>query len=220
LSGVVLSGVVLSGEVGFGCGDPLSSSAFFPPQETASTAAKIKSVRIAQLYMVIWVDPCCAACKMIARGKKNMRAVLIASLLALLTQGAALAGPRGGGGGRVVVRGGGGGYGGGRVVVNRGPVVINRGPVVVNRGPVVVGRGPVVVGGYRGGVRYVDYNRRPAIIVENYGRRPGYYWARGDWAWNGSEWIWGPGHYMVDPAYGGGVQVNVGVGAPVYNDGY
>ncbi len=116
----------------------------------------------------------------------------------------------------MVVRGG-GGYGGGRVVVNRGPVIVNRGPVVVGRGPVI--RGPVVVGGgYRGGVRYVDYNRRPAIIVENYGRRPGYYWSRGDWAWSGSEWIWGPGHYVVDPAYGGGVQVQVG--APVYNDGY
>ena len=59
--------------------------------------------------------------------------------------------------------------------------------------------------------RYYDYNRRPGLIVENYGRRPGYYWHRGDWTWDGREWVWGAGRYEVDPAY---AQVQV------YNDGY
>ncbi|HET9619775.1 MAG TPA: hypothetical protein VFP84_00315 [Kofleriaceae bacterium] len=79
--------------------------------------------------------------------------------------------------------------------------------VVEHRGPV---RNTVVVrGGYRGGyarrpiyvgrpvIRERYYNRwhRPALIVEDYGPRPGYVWVRGHWGWNGGEWIWTPGYY-------------------------
>lgn len=52
-----------------------------------------------------------------------------------------------------------------------------------------------------GRARYFDEGRRPGLIVENYGRRPGYYWVSGAWQWDGLEWIWYPGHYEVDPAY-------------------
>jgi hypothetical protein len=57
-------------------------------------------------------------------------------------------------------------------------------------------------------VRYRDYYRRPAIIVENYDPVPGYVWVQGNWNWNGYEWIWMPGHYEVDTNYDG------------YGDGY
>lgn len=95
----------------------------------------------------------------------------------------------------MVVRGGGGG--GGRVVV---------------RGPVVRSQPGVVVGGGRGYVRerYYDHGRRPGLIVESYGRRPGYYWVGGSWQWDGREWIWVAGRYEVDPNYGA---------APVYYQG-
>lgn len=43
--------------------------------------------------------------------------------------------------------------------------------------------------------RYYRHDYRPALIVENYGPRDGYYWVRGEWAWNGYEWMWQPGHY-------------------------
>ena len=123
------------------------------------------------------------------------RAVMIVMLLS----GAALAGGRGGGGGRV---GGGGGRvmgggGGGRVVVHHTPVA--------RVAPVYAGGRQVVR------TRYYDQRMRPGIIVENYGRRPGYYWVPGNWQWDGREWIWYPGRYEVDQAYG---QVRV------YNGGY
>lgn len=50
-------------------------------------------------------------------------------------------------------------------------------------------------------VRYRDYYRRPALIVENYDPMPGYIWMAGAWSWNGYEWIWAPGHYEVDQNY-------------------
>jgi hypothetical protein len=50
-------------------------------------------------------------------------------------------------------------------------------------------------------VRYRDYYRRPALIVENYDPMPGYIWMAGAWSWNGYEWIWMPGHYEVDQNY-------------------
>jgi hypothetical protein len=49
--------------------------------------------------------------------------------------------------------------------------------------------------------RYYNYYQRPALIVENYGAQPGYYWVRGSWSWTGYEWIWQPGHYEPDPNY-------------------
>ena len=57
-------------------------------------------------------------------------------------------------------------------------------------------------------VRYRDYYRRPALIVENYDAVPGYVWVQGSWNWNGYEWIWTQGHYEVDANYDG------------YGDGY
>lgn len=50
-------------------------------------------------------------------------------------------------------------------------------------------------------VRYRDYYRRPALVVENYDPVPGYIWTQGSWSWNGYEWIWMPGHYEVDQNY-------------------
>lgn len=50
-------------------------------------------------------------------------------------------------------------------------------------------------------VRYRDYYRRPALVVENYDAVPGYIWTQGNWNWNGYEWIWMPGHYEVDQNY-------------------
>ena len=49
--------------------------------------------------------------------------------------------------------------------------------------------------------RYYNYYQRPALIVENYGARPGYFWVTGRWTWDGFEWIWQPGHYEPDPRY-------------------
>jgi len=50
-------------------------------------------------------------------------------------------------------------------------------------------------------VRYRDYYRRPALIVENYDPMPGYLWIQGSWNWTGYEWSWVPGHYEVDQNY-------------------
>jgi hypothetical protein len=50
-------------------------------------------------------------------------------------------------------------------------------------------------------VRYRDYYRRPAVLVESYDPVPGYIWVRGSWAWDGYEWQWQPGHYEVDASY-------------------
>jgi hypothetical protein len=50
-------------------------------------------------------------------------------------------------------------------------------------------------------VRYRDYARRPALIVENYDAVPGYIWMQGSWSWTGYEWNWVPGHYEVDQSY-------------------
>jgi hypothetical protein len=67
-------------------------------------------------------------------------------------------------------------------------VVEHRGAVVVHRRPIYMSR-PVIREHY--------YNRyhRPAVIVENYGPRPGYIWVRGHWGWSGGEWMWTPGYY-------------------------
>ena len=122
------------------------------------------------------------------------RAGVIASVFVVLVVGSAFAG-RGGGGHRMGGGGGGrvvhGGGGGGRVVVRHTETV--RVAPAYNGGNRVVAR-----------ERYVDRNRHPAVIVESYGRRPGYYWAPGDWQWSGDEWIWYPGHYEVDAAYRSG----------------
>lgn len=50
-------------------------------------------------------------------------------------------------------------------------------------------------------VRYRDYYRRPAVIVENIQPVAGYVWNPGHWEWAGAEWQWIPGHYDVDPNY-------------------
>jgi hypothetical protein len=50
-------------------------------------------------------------------------------------------------------------------------------------------------------VRYRDYYRRPALVVENYDAVPGYIWTAGQWQWNGYEWTWIAGHYDVDQSY-------------------
>lgn len=50
-------------------------------------------------------------------------------------------------------------------------------------------------------VRYRDYYRRPALVVENYDAVPGYIWIAGSWSWTGYEWSWLPGHYDVDQNY-------------------
>lgn len=138
-----------------------------------------------------------------------VRATVIASLLVVLAKAEALAGGGRGGGGRGGGGGGGrpamvrtGGYGGGgpRVVVHHTPAVrVQPAYVGVNNRPYVR-------------ERYYDRNRRPTVIVENYGRRPGYYWVQGNYDWDGREWVWYPGHYEPDPAYGGQVRV--------YNGGY
>ena len=49
--------------------------------------------------------------------------------------------------------------------------------------------------------RYSNYYQRPSLVVEQYGERPGFYWAAGSWQWNGDEWIWQPGHYEADQTY-------------------
>jgi hypothetical protein len=96
--------------------------------------------------------------------------------------------------GNVVVRdrGGWNNHGGGRVIVrnenwHRGGYV--RRPIYVSR--------PYI------GTHYYNRWSRPALIVENYGPRDGYFWVPGAWTWNGAEWIWYPGHYQPDPNYVG-----------------
>jgi hypothetical protein len=127
-----------------------------------------------------------------------MRAGLIAALLVLSATANAGRGGRGFSGGHVTVHGGGGGA---RVVVHHAPPPA---PVVrvqqVYRGP------PQVQPVYRGSQvvyreHYVDYNRRPAVLIENYGYRAGYYWVAGSWQWDGREWRWYQGHFEIDPRY-------------------
>lgn len=120
------------------------------------------------------------------------RAVVIGAVFAILSAGSAFAGRGGGGrggggggGGRVVHGGGGGGH-----VVVRHTEPARGGPSYGHGGRVVVTR-----------ERYYDRTRQPALVVESYGRRPGYYWVPGNWDWDRSEWIWYPGHYDVDNAY-------------------
>ena len=112
------------------------------------------------------------------------------------------------GGGEVVVRdhGGRGGYGGqinyrdrgyrevsygGRGYGGHG--FVQAGPRYERR-PIYVSR-PVIR------ERYYSYNRRPALIVENYDSMAGYYWVAGAWSWTGYEWTWQPGHYEPDASY-------------------
>jgi hypothetical protein len=92
-------------------------------------------------------------------------------------------------GGGNVVREHRGWDGGGRVVV-RNEARYPR----FERRPIYVSR-PVIR------ERYYDYYRRPAVIVENYNPRAGYYWVAGGWTWDGYEWIWQAGHYQPDPNY-------------------
>lgn len=84
-------------------------------------------------------------------------------------------------------------YGGGSRVVIRGD---HRGYYnnYSYRRPIYVSR-PIIR------ERYFDHYRRPALVVENYGPRDGYYWVVGQWTWNGYEWLWQPGHYEPDPSY-------------------
>ena len=49
--------------------------------------------------------------------------------------------------------------------------------------------------------RYYNYYQRPAVVVENYPSKAGYYWVAGQWQWSGYEWIWQPGHYEPDTSY-------------------
>jgi hypothetical protein len=93
--------------------------------------------------------------------------------------------------GRTFVREGHDYRGGGRVVV-REPYY--RRDFRVERRPIFVSR-PIIRD------HYYNYYRRPALIVENYGAMPGYYWVAGQWTWNGYEWLWQPGHYEPDPNY-------------------
>lgn len=95
---------------------------------------------------------------------------------------------RGGYENRVVVRDR-GWYGGGGAYVHDGASYRHfvRRPIYVSR--------PVIR------ERYYNYYRRPALVVESYGPRDGYYWVAGAWSWNGFEWIWQPGHYEPDPNY-------------------
>ncbi len=91
--------------------------------------------------------------------------------------------------GRTFVREGREWHGGGRVIVHepyRRDYVVRR-PIFVSR--------PIIR------EHYYNYYRRPALIVENYGAMPGYYWVAGQWSWNGYEWLWQPGHYQPDPNY-------------------
>ncbi|MBL9012695.1 MAG: hypothetical protein JNL83_00870 [Myxococcales bacterium] len=53
-------------------------------------------------------------------------------------------------------------------------------------------------------VRYRDYYRRPALVVENYDPVPGYIWVQGNWSWNGYEWVWLSGRYEIDQSYNDG----------------
>lgn len=92
--------------------------------------------------------------------------------------------------GRTFVREGRDWHGGGRVFV-REPYY--RHDYAVRR-PIFVSR-PIIRD------HYYNYYRRPALIVENYGAMPGYYWVAGQWSWNGYEWLWQPGHYEPDPNY-------------------
>jgi hypothetical protein len=111
----------------------------------------------------------------------------------------------------VVVRDRGNWHGGGRVIVRNSPSY-HRDYRVVRR-PIYVSR-PVIR------AHYFDHYRRPALIVENYGPRAGYYWVAGRWDWTGYEWQWQPGHYepdprYIEPAYGGGYYDN-----GYYDNGY
>ena len=65
-------------------------------------------------------------------------------------------------------------------------------------------------------VRYRDYYRRPALVVENYDPVPGYIWIQGNWQWNGYEWIWMNGRYEVDQNYNDSYYSNDGYS----NSGY
>jgi hypothetical protein len=64
-------------------------------------------------------------------------------------------------------------------------------------------------------VRYRDYYRRPALVVENYEPVTGYLWVQGNWNWDGYEWQWIPGHYEVDSA-----DQDTYYDDGYYNDGY
>lgn len=74
--------------------------------------------------------------------------------------------------------------------------------------------------------RYYNYYQRPAVIVENYPARAGYYWVAGQWTWSGAEWIWQPGHYEPDQSYNyqydynAGASVDVNYQSPGYDYNY
>lgn len=78
--------------------------------------------------------------------------------------------------------------------------------------------------------RYFNYYQRPAVMVENYPARDGYYWVAGQWQWSGYEWTWQPGHYEPDPNYQynnnydynyqGGASVDVNYQSPGYSPDY
>jgi hypothetical protein len=91
----------------------------------------------------------------------------------------------------VVVRDRGNWHGGSRVIVRNQPY---RHDYRVARRPIYVSR-PIIR------EHYYNYYRRPSLILESYGPRPGYYWVAGTWIWTGYEWSWQPGHYQPDPNY-------------------
>ncbi|CAN5845578.1 hypothetical protein BH11MYX3_BH11MYX3_18630 [soil metagenome] len=91
--------------------------------------------------------------------------------------------------------GGNRGYRNNRVVVNRTRPVFRDNRFYFGANNYRVYHRPVI------NVRYRDYSRRPALIVENYDAVPGYAWIAGTWSWNGYEWMWVNGHYDVDQNY-------------------
>jgi hypothetical protein len=87
-------------------------------------------------------------------------------------------------------------YGGGPVRDHREPIHVSNGRYMFPGGVVRTYQPPVIR------EHYYYYNRRPALIVENYEPVPGYLWMHGNWRWNGYEWLWVPGYWSVNPSVG------------------
>lgn len=106
------------------------------------------------------------------------------------------------------------------------PRVVYSAPRVYSGPRVYTTRRPIYVQRPAIRYRYYNYYQRPAVIVENYPPRTGYYWVAGQWTWGGAEWIWQPGHYEPDQSYNyqydynGGASVDVNYQTPDYNYDY
>jgi hypothetical protein len=126
-----------------------------------------------------------------------MKRILLVAVALAVTSGVAAADHRHGGYWRGGGWGGGGGWRGGVVVTTPryvAPRVYVQPRVYVHPRPIYVARPQIRY-------HYYNYYQRPAVYVENYPPRTGYYWVAGQWTWSGAEWIWQPGHYEPDPAY-------------------